>query len=97
MRASVLGVEVHEGSGFVGTFVVELGLPAGAVVALVVRDGAGLAPDVHTRLRAGDQVLVVTTEEARKATEERIKDVARSGRLARWLDPRDEHPGNRRE
>jgi len=87
MRASVLGIEVPQGSGFVGAFVVELGLPDGAVVALVVRDGRGLAPDVHTRLRAGDQVLVVTTEEARVAAEKRILAVSRRGRLARWLEP----------
>ena len=39
MRAQVLGIEVPPGSGFVGTFVMEIGLPEGAVVALVVRGG----------------------------------------------------------
>jgi potassium/hydrogen antiporter len=88
MRAQVLGVEVPTGSGFVGTFVSEVGLPEGAVVALVIRNDAAIAPDVHTRIRAGDRLLVVTTEGARTATEARIRAVARSGRLARWLDPR---------
>ena len=88
MRASVLGVEVPEGSGFIGAFVMELGLPEGAAVALVVRGGAAIAPDVHTRIRVGDQLLVVTTEEVRAATEQRIRDVARAGRLARWLGDR---------
>jgi cell volume regulation protein A len=86
MQAQVLGIEVAEGSGFVGTFVREVGLPDGAVVSLVVRDGTAIAPDLHTRIRAGDQVLVVTTEQAQPAAEARIRAVARSGRLARWLE-----------
>jgi cell volume regulation protein A len=85
MRAVVLGIEVPIGSGFVGAFVTELGLPSGATVALVVRSGEAIAPDVHTRIRAGDQLLVVTTEEARVASEARIRSVAQRGRLARWL------------
>ncbi len=86
MGAHVLGVEVPEGSGFVGTFVMEIGLPDGAVVALVVRGDRAIAPDVHTRVRAGDQLLIVTTEDARVATEERVRSVSRGGRLVRWLD-----------
>jgi cell volume regulation protein A len=88
MRAQVLGIEVPTGSGLVGTFVSEIGLPEGAVVSLVVRGETAIAPDVHTRIRAGDQVLFVTTEEARVATEERIRDVVQRGRLARWLEER---------
>jgi potassium/hydrogen antiporter len=86
MRAQVLGIEVPDGSGFVGTFVHEIGLPTGAVVALVVRGETAIAPDVHTRVRAGDRLLVVATEEVRTATEERIRAVAKAGRLARWYD-----------
>jgi cell volume regulation protein A len=85
MRASVLGLEVAAGSGFVGVFVMELGLPAGANVALVVRDGSAMTPDVHSRIRAGDQLLIVATEEARIPTEARIRAVAGRGRLATWL------------
>lgn len=87
MRAQVLGFEVPAGSGLVGTFVVEVGLPPGAVVSLVIRQGEAIAPDRNTRLRAGDEVLVVTTEEARAATEDRMRAVASRGRLARWLSP----------
>jgi cell volume regulation protein A len=85
MRAQVLGFEVPAGSGLVGTFITEIGLPTGAVVSLVVRGDEAIAPDVHTRLRAGDRVLVVTTEETRTATEQRMQQVASKGRLARWL------------
>ena len=84
MSAQVLGFEVPTGSGLVGTFVTELGLPEGAVVSLVVRGERAIAPDANTRLRAGDQVLIVATEEVRAATEARMQAVARSGRLARW-------------
>ncbi len=86
MRAQVLGIEVPAASGFVGTYVMEIGLPVGAVVALLVRDGVAIAPDVHTRIRANDQLLIVATEDVRRLAEERIRAVARSGRLARWLD-----------
>jgi potassium/hydrogen antiporter len=86
MRALVLGIDVPDGSGLVGTFVNELGLPKGAVVSLVVRDEQAIAPDVHTRIRRGDQLVIVTTEEARAAAERRLRAVAHSGRLAGWLD-----------
>ena len=88
MRAQVLGFEVPTGSGLVGTFVTEMGLPVGAVVSLVVRGDQAFAPDANTRIRVGDRVLVVTTEEARAATEARMLAVARRGRLAGWLDER---------
>lgn len=82
--AVVLGFEVPRGSGLAGIFVTEMGLPEGAVVSLVVRGGSPMSPDLHTRLRVGDQVLVVTTEEVRAATEARMLAVTRRGRLARW-------------
>lgn len=84
MQALVLGVDVPPGPGLAGLFVSELGLPESAVAALVVRGGVALAPDAYTRLRPGDQLLVVTTEQARVATQERLRLVARHGRLAHW-------------
>jgi potassium/hydrogen antiporter len=50
----------------------------------MVRDGVGFTPGPDTRLRERDQLLVVTTVEARPATERRIRAVDRAGRLARW-------------
>ncbi|MDN5934349.1 MAG: potassium/proton antiporter, partial [Pseudonocardia sp.] len=49
-----------------------------------VRGGEAFTPDGETRLRELDQLLVVTTSEARSATEERIRAVDAAGRLARW-------------
>ena len=72
------------GSRLRGVYLRELRLPRGATVSLVVRDEEAFTPSVETRLREGDQLLVVTTAAARGATEERIRAVDRAGRLARW-------------
>ena len=57
------------------------------MVSLLVRSGHSIAPDRNTRIRAGDQLLIVTTESARAATERMLQSVSRSGRLADWVDP----------
>jgi cell volume regulation protein A len=85
MRAQVLGIEVPAESGLVGTFVTEIGLPDGAVISLIVRGDAPIVPDANSRIRAGDRILMVTTEEARAGAERRMRAVARRGRLAGWL------------
>ena len=59
----LLGFEIPAGSRLAGLYISDLSLPAGAVVSLVVRDGEGIVPDLHTRLRVGDQLLVVATDE----------------------------------
>ena len=69
-----------------GVLVRELRLPAGAVLSLLVRDGEGMVPGPETRLRRGDQLLVVTTAPARAAAERRLRAVGRAGRLAGWLE-----------
>ena len=58
----------------------------GACSRLVVRDGQGFVPGPDTRLRRGDQLLVVTTAPARAAAERRLRAVGRAGRLAGWLE-----------
>lgn len=84
MNAIVLGIDVPADSHLAGTFVVELGLPKGAVTSLVIRDGHAIAPDANTRIRAGDRLVVVTTAAARKEAESRIRSIAKHGRLADW-------------
>ena len=84
MNAVVLGIDVPPESKLVGTFVVELGLPAGSVVSLVVRDGSAIAPDSDTRLRPGDRLVIITNARDRSATEKRLKQIAEHGRLASW-------------
>jgi cell volume regulation protein A len=85
MRADLLQLEIPVGSRLAGVHVDELLLPVGAVVTMVLRDGQGFVPDRHTRLRAEDSMLIVTTAAARDAAERRLRAVSRRGRLARWF------------
>jgi potassium/hydrogen antiporter len=84
LGADLLQVRVPMGSRLRGVYLRELRLPRGATVSLVVREEEAFTPTEDTRLRAGDQLLVVTTAAAREATERRIRAVDRAGRLARW-------------
>jgi potassium/hydrogen antiporter len=84
LDADLLQVRVPPGSRLRGVYLQELRLPRGATVSLVVRDDEAFTPAGDTRLRVGDQFLVVTTAAARQAAERRIRAVDRAGRLARW-------------
>jgi cell volume regulation protein A len=84
LDAGLLQVKVGPGSRLHGVYLVELRLPVGATVSLVVRDNGGFTPNGKTRLREGDQLLVVATEAVRDAAERRIRAVDRAGRYARW-------------
>jgi potassium/hydrogen antiporter len=85
MGAVLLQVRIPRGSRMHGVYLAELRLPVGATVSLLVRDGVGHTPSPTTRLQEHDQLLVVATEQARSATEHRIRAVDRAGRLARWM------------
>jgi cell volume regulation protein A len=85
MRADLLQVEVPVGSRLNGVYVDELRLPLGAAVTMVLRDGVGFVPELKTRLRIGDSLLIVSTVQARDAAERRLRAVNRRGRLARWF------------
>lgn len=84
MSAVVLGVDVPKNSAMIGVYVVEMGLPKGAVVSLVIREGEARVPDSNTRIKSGDQLVVVATEDVQVETEKRIKIMSESGRLAHW-------------
>ena len=88
LRADLLQVRVGPGSRLHGVYVEELRLPPGAHVTLIVRDGQSIVPGPHTHFRTGDQVLVVAASAVRDAAEERLRAVARGGKLARWVDER---------
>ena len=88
--ADMLQLRVSSGSRLHGVEVTELRLPAGASVALVVRDGASFVPSGTTTLRRGDHVLVVAPLGTREDTERRLRAVSRSGRLAGWLEGTEE-------
>ena len=85
LRADLLRVRVTPGSRLHGVYVEELRLPRGAQVTLIVRDGRSLVPGPHTHLLRGDSVLVVAPSDVRTAAEDRLRAVARGGKLAGWL------------
>jgi cell volume regulation protein A len=84
LGAELLQVRIPPGSRLHGVYLAELRLPPGATVSLVSRNGNGFTPGPTTRLQEGDELLVVATQQARTATERRIRAVDRAGRYARW-------------
>jgi cell volume regulation protein A len=86
MHAALLDLDIPVGSRVAGTYVSELPLPFGAVVSLVIRSGHTLVPDRTTRIKVGDRLLIVSTLQAREATEKALQSVSRVGRLAGWAD-----------
>jgi cell volume regulation protein A len=85
MQADLLQLEIPAGSRLAGVHVDELRLPPGAAVTLVLRDETGFVPQMDTRLKVGDSLLIVATSDVRDAVERRLRAVSRRGRLARWL------------
>jgi potassium/hydrogen antiporter len=83
--ALLLDVPVPPASRLAGEYVADLRLPRGAMVTMVVREGTPLVPDVATRLRTGDRLVVVCTAPVRRATERRLRAVSRRGALAGWF------------
>ena len=93
VAADLLQVTISPVSKMHGVEVGELRLPVGASVSLVIRAGQILVPERRTVLRHGDDLLVVTPRKLREQTEERLRQVSSSGRLAQWLGraPREDH------
>lgn len=87
IAADLLQVLISPRSLMHGVEVGELRLPEGASVSLVIRGGQTLVPERRTVLRHGDHLLVVVPRAQREATEKRLRQVSRGGRLAQWLGP----------
>jgi potassium/hydrogen antiporter len=85
MAADLIELTIEPGSHLHGVEIFELRLPPPCAVTMVVRDGEAFVPEMTTRLRTGDQLLVVATTALREKAERRLRAVARSGRLAAWL------------
>ncbi|MGW4644526.1 potassium/proton antiporter [Sphaerisporangium sp. NPDC004334] len=90
LNADLLQVSIPPGSGLHGVEIFELRLPSDAAVTMVVREGRSFVPEGTTRLRAEDQLLVVTTAACRKVVERRLRAVSRRGKLAGWYGERGE-------
>lgn len=84
ISADLLQIHVPRGSKLAGVEIGELRLPEGVSISLVVRNGETLVPHRTTRIRLKDDLLIVSPRAAREATEQRLRDVGRKGRLAGW-------------
>ena len=84
--ALLLDVSVPPGSRLAGEYVADLRLPKGAMVTMVVRAGGDtIVPDLSTRVRTGDRLVVVCTGQVRREAERRLRAVSRRGVLAGWF------------
>ncbi|MFC0862714.1 potassium/proton antiporter [Sphaerimonospora cavernae] len=88
LNADLLQVRIPAGSMLHGVEIFELRLPADTMVTLVVRGGRSFVPAASTRLRAEDQLLIVTTAAQRTTVERRLRAVSRRGKLAGWYGER---------
>jgi cell volume regulation protein A len=88
IEADLLTVRVPVGSRLHRVEVWELDLPAEAALVFVIREGRGIVPESTTTLREEDDLMVVVPRAAREQTEQRLRAVSRSGRLARFYGDR---------
>lgn len=86
VAADLIQVRVPQGSRLHGVEVGELRLPPGVAVSLIVREEQSFVPESRTRLRIGDEVLIVSPRDLRIPTEQRLRAVGQRGRLAGWFD-----------
>jgi cell volume regulation protein A len=84
LDADLMQMTIPAGSRLHGVYLPELRLPEDAAVVLIVRDGRSFVPDETTRLRRGDQALLVSARRSRAEAERRLRAVSRAGRLASW-------------
>lgn len=70
---------IVEGAPAVGRSIVSLGLPSGALLVLVYRDGQIVVPQGGTTLRAGDRVLFVAEDESYEMVRELLVGSSRGG------------------
>jgi potassium/hydrogen antiporter len=84
ISADLLQVRIPVKSRLIGVEVSELRLPKDTLVSLIIRDDRPFFPDGRERIQAGDELLIVTPEDQRLNTEERLRAIGQRGRLARW-------------
>ncbi|AFV90811.1 MAG: potassium/proton antiporter [Acidipropionibacterium acidipropionici] len=82
--AVLLQVHVPVDSHLIGVTVRELRLPRNAFISLIIRADESFVPHASTALMRADELLLVTPEAERRQVEERLTEIGRGGRLARW-------------
>nr|WP_221475845.1 potassium/proton antiporter [Sphaerisporangium rubeum] len=90
LNAELLQIAIPPGSLLHGVEIFELRLPSDAAVTMIVRDNHSYVPEPTTRLRSGDQLLIVTTAALRQTVERRLRAISRRGKLAGWFGERGE-------
>ena len=86
IKADMLQVHVADGSKLRGVTVQEVRLPRNSVISLIVRDDEPFTPAPTDVIRAGDDLLVVTSAADRVRVERRFDALSKHGRLARWRE-----------
>ena len=86
LDAELLTMTVPASSRLSAVSVLELRLPDPSVITLIIREGHSFVPTPDTQLRAGDEILIVTTRRQRDRAERRLRAVSRRGPLAHWFD-----------
>ena len=86
LGAELLTLTVLPQSRLHSVTVLELRLPDPSVITLIIRDGRTFVPQPDTRIKAGDELLIVSTTKTREPTERRLRAVSRRGKLAHWFD-----------
>lgn len=82
--AQLVTASIPQRSLLHGLEIFELRLPRSAAVSLVIREGKAVVPHDYTRLRHGDDLLIVAPTSAVSATEQRLHELAHQGRLGPW-------------
>ena len=86
IQADMMQVRVPDGSRLHGVTIRELRLPKNTMVSLIIREDEPFTPGPDHVIRNGDDLLIVTSSADRQRVEERLKQVSRGGRLARWQE-----------
>jgi cell volume regulation protein A len=85
LDAELLTLKIAPRSRLHSVSILELQLPKPSVVTMIIREGRSFVPRTDTQLKAGDELLIVTTRTSRESTEKRLRAVSRSGALAHWF------------
>jgi len=91
LDAELLAMTIPQGSKLNSVSILELRLPKPSIITMIIRDGQTFVPASDTQIRAGDELLIVTTRTLRDTTERRLRAVHRAGPLAHWLGETGRH------